>query len=445
LAPPLLSTKDSEVRPTSFDAFGKKAEGNQATKTSAAANSSEPGRFEPSPAAQPLGAPADAATRPAAASAGGSSIQFTPPKNINEVQSEFHSLEQRQGNQPTLAPPLNPAGPNPYRTNKVPVEVPSAAAPASSNPYQSNPPPPVGPKLLPPSAPNAASPLDVYHDFAPATIFDREVEPVAYYAQLQNAPPARRAQDLVATLYITKAATNESTKPVMLEFCLSGSTDRRRAVAAYWKAAEYDVRRSVAFQTLEQLENLKQTVLRFRDTPAGSVAMLRVEAAKFDADALRLEAGIEWITACFRLTEECRRPLDEAWLSADTPPHAGAYTATAGQSAGAGPRTRRAAERIPATYELLQLRAQSVVAADTAVDFMLREYSEGRSSIHGVLHAVDRRRTETGDLSAVVTRYNLDIADYALSLLPDAAPRDTVAAALVVRDLTAKTAIAPGR
>ena len=42
------------------------------------------------------------------------------------------------------------------------------------------------------------------------------------------------------------------------------------------------------------------------------------------------------------------------------------------------------------------------------------------------------------DLSRIVTRYNLDIADYALALLPAETPRDTVVAALVVRNATAR-------
>jgi hypothetical protein len=407
LAPPLLSTSDPEVRPTSFN---EKA----AATDSAVPATTEPARFEPAASAQPLNAFPDATTTPAAPN-GNSSIQFAPPPN---------SLPPTKANQPTLAPPLqtpqNSAPPvNPYRTNRVPLE---GMRTEGANPMSSG----VAPESRR-ETPSAVEPM-----------IDREVAPVAYYTQLQNSPPARRTQDLIEALYSAKAATGETTKPVTLEECLATASDRRRAVAAYWQTAEHDVRRRVAFQTLEQLEKLQQTVLRFRDTPAGAIAMLRVEAAKLSADAVRLEAAAEWVAACGRLTDVLNRPLTEAWLTAATLPHSGGYTATAGKSNGASGQVRRAAERIPAIHEVLQLRAQAVVAADTAFDFALREYAEGRGTINGVLHAAARQRAETGDLSTAVTRYNLDIADYALALLPAEAPRDTVVAALVVRDATAR-------
>jgi len=402
LAPPLIATSDPEVRPTSFDD----------RPTSPAA--SEPARFEPATSTQPLNPFPDAATTPAA-TGGGSSIQFAPLPAATPA---------TKANQPTLAPPLqlpqNPSPPaNPYRTNRVPLD---DGPTEGTNPMSSG------------------LPVESRWQVPPAVepIIDREVAPVAYYAQLQNTPPARRAQDLVETLYGAKAASGESTRPITLEECLAAAPHRRRAVAAYWQTAEQDVRRRIAFQTLEELETLQQIVLRFRDTPAGAIAMLRVEAAKLSAHAVRLESAAEWVAACGRLTAELDRPLGEPWLTAATLPHAGSYTASAGKTNAADTQVRRAADRIPAIHEVLQLRAQSVVAADAAVDFVLREYAEGRGTINGVLHAVARRQTETGDLSTVVTRYNLDIADYALALLPAETPRDTVVAALVVRDATAR-------
>ena len=81
---------------------------------------------------------------------------------------------------------------------------------------------------------------------------------------------------------------------------------------------------------------------------------------------------------------------------------------------------------------MIQLRAEAVAGADQSAEQALQKYAAGRCYVHIPLAEFRRQTTLTDQLLANVTRYNRDIADYALTLLPNTTPPDTVASALVV-------------
>ena len=118
-----------------------------------------------------------------------------------------------------------------------------------------------------------------------------------------------------------------------------------------------------------------------------------------------------------------------------TLPHAGGYqtkldalpASLAGQR-----RVQDVAGRIAALHEILQQRAESVTAADAAAEGALQKYAAGQAPVRIALSAFDRQARATGALLETTTKYNLDIADYALAVLPGTAPDATLVGALVV-------------
>jgi hypothetical protein len=309
-----------------------------------------------------------------------------------------------------------------------------------------------GPKLLVVPADEAkpiseAKPINEAFPFAeaksnvitatPKIQIDAEVEPAGYYTQLGQLPPARRTQELVEQLHGARGLPTSKDQPATLDQCMAGSAsaDRREIIQAYWRAAEQATRYRVWTQKLERLDVLGQSVLQFRGQPAGSIAMLQVRAEKLSAEAARRTTLVDLAFAQWTLTNDTRRSLAGPWIMPSTPPHAGSYEAKLEglpPAAVATARLQATAARIPKLHETMLYRADAVAAADAASDQALQKYAAGQTTIATALHALGREARTTNDLLATVTRYNLDIADYALAAVPGTAPRDALVGALVV-------------
>lgn len=272
---------------------------------------------------------------------------------------------------------------------------------------------------------------------------DEEVEPAGFYTTVAGLPPARRAQELVEQLHraaaqtVAAAQASSEAKPISLDDCLAQSiaVDRREAIAAYWATAEAAASVHARSQQVAQLDALSEATFRFRESPVGAVAMLEVRAAKLAAESLRREALADLTLARWQLTDSLRKPLAETWLTTGTLPHAGGYqTKIDAVSADGGTRTKltKLAATIEARHAVIQLRAEAVAGADQSAEQALQKYAAGRCYVHIPLAEFRRQTTLTDQLLANVTRYNRDIADYALTLLPNTTPPDTVASALVV-------------
>jgi len=266
---------------------------------------------------------------------------------------------------------------------------------------------------------------------------DSDVEPAGYYTQLGQLPPARRTQELVEQLHGARGLPTSKDQPATLDQCMAGSApaDRREIIQGYWRAAEQATRYRVWTQMLERLDVLGQSVLQFRGQPAGNIAMLQVRAEKLSIEAARRTTLVDLASAQWTLTNDTRRSLAGPWIMPSTPPHAGSYEAKLEglpPAAVATARLQATAARIPKLHETMLYRADAVAAADAASDQALQKYAAGQTTIATALHALGREARTTNDLLATVTRYNLDIADYALAAVPGTAPRDALVGALVV-------------
>lgn len=140
--------------------------------------------------------------------------------------------------------------------------------------------------------------------------------------------------------------------------------------------------------------------------------------------------GTRW-----KLAVELGRTQALPWPRPTTLPHAGGYqtkVAELSPTVASRPRVQRCAARVPVLHEALQLRAEAVATADLATDAALAAYAESRAPIRTALAAVERQRSETADLLSLTTRYNLEIAEYALAVLPGSTPREALVSSLVI-------------
>ncbi|MBA4018803.1 MAG: hypothetical protein C0483_16670 [Pirellula sp.] len=267
---------------------------------------------------------------------------------------------------------------------------------------------------------------------------DEAVEPAGFYDTLDGVPAPRRTQELVEQLHRSAAlAPDEAAVRVTLDQCLAGAsgTSRRALIGAYWSTAEAAAVRTIWTQKVTQLSALAQGAMRFRESPAGAVAMLEVHGARLAAQSAEREATAELWAARWKLTDEMRKPLGETWLMTETLPHAGRYDTKLESLSAESPMRKRLqpqADRIAVLHEILQSRAEAVLLGDHASEQALQIYSAGRSAVAAPLDAFRRQTVSSEALLAAATRYNDEIADYAMRLLPGETPSETLVGALVV-------------
>ncbi len=267
---------------------------------------------------------------------------------------------------------------------------------------------------------------------------DEAVEPAGFYDALDGVPAPRRTQELVEQLHRSAAlAPEEAAVRVTLDQCLAeaSGTSRRALIDAYWSTAEAAAVRTIWTQKVTQLGALAQSAMRFRESPAGAVAMLEVHGARLAAQGSEREAAAELWAARWKLTDEMRKPLGETWLMTETLPHAGRYDTKLESLSAESPLRKRLqtqADRIAVLHEVLQSRAEAVLLGDHASEQALQIYAAGRSAVAAPLDAFRRQTAASEALLAAATRYNDEIADYAMRLLPGETPSETLVGALVV-------------
>lgn len=278
-----------------------------------------------------------------------------------------------------------------------------------------------------------------------APLRDDAVEPVGFYDAVAGLPGPRRTQELIEQLHRTamSATREESVQPLTLDACLAGGGSLRASrIAAYWATAEAAAARNVWLQKVSQLEALSQATMRFRESPAGAVAMLEVHGARLAAQTSEREASAELLAARWHLTETMQRSHAEPWLTAATLPHGGRYDTKLESLAVESALRRRLenpAARLAAMHEILQHRAEAVAAGDQASEAALRKFSAGQCAVAAPLEAFRFQTAATQELLADVTRYNREIADYAFRMLPSETPSSTLVDALVVDRSTARS------
>jgi hypothetical protein len=341
------------------------------------------------------------------------------------------------------------------------------------------------PKLAPPQRGGAKSNVNETRrvvrkapaDGAAAESADGGGEAVGLYSALQDLPPKRRTQKLASLLHWDRALPDSLGVAATLEACLARAVgvDRRTLIETYWRAREHVAGYQLAAQRIEQLDGLVPGAMRAAAEPGGAAAMLRLRRARLAAEADLQAARVELLVSQFALALVGRWPLDGRWPVPSTAPHGGSYRlgvdsggglrgnsggGLRGNSGGGlhgnsdgglrgnsdgglrgdaqrpeiagSPAVQRLTARIPMLHGVLTNRADSIVAVDAARALASSRYESGAAQIDEPLETIDRQSAETMAFLMAQTEYNLEIADFVLSVLPAGTPDQRLIESLVL-------------
>ncbi|MBX9789946.1 MAG: hypothetical protein K2Y37_13595 [Pirellulales bacterium] len=276
------------------------------------------------------------------------------------------------------------------------------------------------------------------------------------YGDVTSEPPHRQAQQLVARLAASadraieriEGSESPSVAPLTIEQCLTAAsaarsganpslTQRRRsAVVNYWNCRQQASCVGVCVERSQLLAALGSLVLSRRGATEGAADALCWRAHSLAAQAQCEQVVTELFVAEWRLNLELSQPLDRPWYLAGTPPHAGRYRTKLDELApvlAESTAVRQRAAMISQSYGAVTARAAEVVEVDGLRSDLLAQYAAGRSSLTEVLRLLERQCRDSQAFLTDLTRYNLAIADYALSVVPTDLPVATLAGALVMQ------------
>jgi len=262
--------------------------------------------------------------------------------------------------------------------------------------------------------------------------------PLGLYPALVDLSPQKRTQELGTTLHWSHQLPAEPGDPVTLVDCLAWLAPGGNLAAlvdAYWNARYCAARYQVLAQQREQFQSLDPAALAWRNRPDGAEAMLRLKAAQRAAAAELAEAELDLRLGQFALAQAGGRSLSTAWPLPATAPHAGRiwlkFEAQPPQIA-ALPKMQRLSATIPKWHEVLEQQSAAVLQADIARAEATHRFEQGASPLDEALAEIRAQTVETLAFLETQNEYNLQIADYVLTLLPPGTDRSVVAGALVV-------------
>lgn len=247
-----------------------------------------------------------------------------------------------------------------------------------------------------------------------------------------DSAPVRHSQDeLLQALFLPQDIGGLSGRPISLAAAvgsITAPTAREAVVQAYWRlsesAASYHVERQV-WQTIEALsagaeaEGADATIVR----AALASASARIQEAKVEVNLRQRELAE-------RMGQAADAPLP---LCSDLP-HTGTYTTRFEQIYRDRPATataRRIHETLPLEVEEISLRAEAVIAAGDVVEAALDQQRQRIVSSTDVVSEIDRLCQQRRAFVKAVTRYNEDIASYALPLAPASFSAERLVAMLI--------------
>ena len=183
---------------------------------------------------------------------------------------------------------------------------------------------------------------------------------------------------------------------------------------------------------LEQIEMLSPVVLRMRQTAGGPEAMLRLRLGRFSLKAQQAETRIALTINQFQLTQLVHRSLDGPWLLPTTSPHGGGYRLKNDVQPAALADSftfRRGVLVVPSTHATLIEMARTVVLADAARAGTAAHFDQGTVGLDKLIAAIEMETDQTRQFLSLLTQYNLEIADYALAVMPASTPVTTMVGA----------------
>lgn len=262
----------------------------------------------------------------------------------------------------------------------------------------------------------------------------------ALYRPLLTLTPQQRTQELANLLHfegrdMPAAATRSISLAETLK--LVAEPQRGAVIEAYWRLREQMGRYHVAVDKAAQLDALAPLVLSQADATSTSESMLRLRTARLVAQGEVVQSQIALAGAQLQLSERTGLAADTRGLIAVTSPYAGAYRlspetlapSVLGQSL-----VQRLIATIPLEQQALGERAAAVVLADATRAEQTSLLAGDKLGLDAVLEVIERQAAETHAFLAALTRYNDDLARFALRVLPEGTSSDVLVKALVVSE-----------
>jgi hypothetical protein len=205
--------------------------------------------------------------------------------------------------------------------------------------------------------------------------------------------------------------------------------NRLDAIRGFWRTRELAAREHVLDDVMVQIEAI-EALTEMVDAHPDAAAALVLHGAAASARADLVATQIARLVAQWQLTLALGGHLDQPWLAPVTTPHGGRYRPKA-ESAGTEAPANEPAQWIGQLHGLLTTQAAAVVELDRSRADQLANYVAHGGDVRKVLLAIGEGTEQTLALLSTVTRYNQQIAQYALSVLPAGTPAESLMAAMV--------------
>lgn len=243
-----------------------------------------------------------------------------------------------------------------------------------------------------------------------------------------------RAQRLVSSLYQAPVAAPPA-HPISLLDALKAPTvasqSRLDLIHNYWLATEYAARRRLLEDAVAQLEMLRTAAALEGAGKRPSASSALVTAAQASARGDQLATEIALANERWWLSTALGKRLNDEWVMPVTPPHAGRYRDKVAQISD-DPTFAVRARLIARVYDVILAQAAAVVSADQARSAALATFAQSPANPRPALKAIGAEINETLGLCANITRFNHQIAEYALAVLPANISPEILVSTLIV-------------
>ncbi len=262
----------------------------------------------------------------------------------------------------------------------------------------------------------------------------------ALYRPLMTLAPQQRAAELANLLHFSgREMPMTSTRGITLgeTLALVAEAQRGAVIETYWQLREQMGRYHIAIDKAAQFDALAPLVLAQADATTTSDSMLRLRTARLVAQGEVVQAQIALAGAQLQLAERTGLAADTRALLALTTPYAGAYRLSP-ESLAPALREQTLVQRLIASIPIEQLslgeRAAAVVLVDATRAEQTSLLAEHKVGLDAVLETIERQATESYAFLGELTRYNSDLARFALRVMPEGVPSDVLVKTLVVSE-----------
>ena len=277
----------------------------------------------------------------------------------------------------------------------------------------------------------------------PAQPIQAAAQPIYNAEQINNAPapkiappakPASTAEQLVSEASDMPSDGAIAGQPMSLLTALvtvQGRPRQLEVVHAYWRLVQAVGNFRYCLERQQRLGPLKAAGDEAADLrTAQKIAIARLHEAAIDATSAQHDlAAVLHLVATVPLPLPADRPLTEPYRTRLAELYSGQKPPDA---------VRMLDQTLPLRQRAVESHAAAVLAAEELLDAAIELQASGQARLSGVLQAMDAQVREQQAFLASVCRYNADIADYSLAVIPPQTSLDALVSTLIKQPLPAR-------